>query len=124
MKLIQDGPQLLLGKVSALPVDDGRGGEVNDVGLDLLKMATEFVEMGIDLGTVIATAHPIESRRTGRRARPGPRDPNRGPAANGPGPGPLHRTYRSPSQLIRDLTPPPPTADHGPVEGPILPVNG
>lgn len=72
MKLVQDGPQLLLGKVSPLPVDDGRGGELIDVGLDLLKMATEFVEMGINLGTVIATAHPIESRRTGRRARPDP----------------------------------------------------
>ena len=32
--------------------------------------------------------------------------------------------HRSPRQLIRALTPPPPSADHGPLEGPILPVNG
>ena len=60
MKLGQDRPQLLLRKASALPIDGGRGGDIIDVGLDVLEIATEFVEMGIDLGTVIATAHQIE----------------------------------------------------------------
>jgi len=72
MKLGQNGPQLLLSKVSALLGDDGRGDEVINVGLDVLKIAAEVVEVGIDLGTVIATAHPIESRRTGRRAQHAP----------------------------------------------------
>ena len=60
MKLGQNGPQLLLGKASALPVDDGRGGDLIDISLDSLKITTEFVEMGIDLGTVIATTHQIK----------------------------------------------------------------
>jgi hypothetical protein len=72
MKLGQNGSQLLLGKVNALPVDDGCGGELIDVGLDSVEIATEFVEVGIDLGTVIASDHPIEARWTGRRARQDP----------------------------------------------------
>ena len=60
MKLGQDGLQLLLGTASALLLDHRRGGEVIDVGLNLFEIATELVEMSIDLGAVIATAHPIE----------------------------------------------------------------
>jgi hypothetical protein len=51
---------LLLGTASALLLDHRRGGEVIDVGLNLVEIATELVEMSIDLGAVIATAHPIE----------------------------------------------------------------
>ena len=38
----------------------------------MLEIAAEFVEVGIDLGTVIAPAHPIEARWTGRRTRHDP----------------------------------------------------
>ena len=72
MKLGHDGLQSLLGPASALPVDDGRDGDLIDVGLNVYEIATEFVEMGIDLGTVIATAHQSEWRWTGRRVRPDP----------------------------------------------------
>ena len=86
MKLGQNGPQLLLSKVSALLGDDGRGDEVINVGLDVLNITAEVVEVGIDLGTVIATAHPIESRWTGRRARHAPVTRIGDRPANGPRP--------------------------------------
>jgi hypothetical protein len=72
MKLGQDGPQLFLGQLSALPLGDDRGGELSDVGFDVFEIATEFVKVGIDLGAVVAMAHPVESGWTGPRARHDP----------------------------------------------------
>ncbi len=72
IKLDQHGPQVFLDKISTLPVGVGHGGELIDVGFDLLEIATEFGEVGVDLGAVVAAAHLVESRWAGRRAR---RDP-------------------------------------------------
>jgi hypothetical protein len=40
IKLGQDGPHLLLGQLSALPLGDDRRGELSDVGLDVFEIAT------------------------------------------------------------------------------------
>ncbi len=72
IKLDQDGPKVFLGVACALPVGGGRSGKLIDAGFDLLEIATEFVQVGIDLGAVIATTHRVESRWTGRRERRNP----------------------------------------------------